>query len=265
MRIIHHEIGRDRLYKIWNSSVQTMILYSYTDGGSIVFQDKIYPMQKGALCLIRAGKQHYTMPAQPSRYDRSKIFLSEEAVSDILKLAGGDKAFHSLFAGNSVVYAQIPPEHAAQIESIYARAQMHLDNGMQAAFTQEFFGLMTWLQRFSTEQICAPSDPVTAAIAYINENYRQPITLESVCRENHVSKYHFCRKFKASVGITVMQYVLKTRLAAAENMLAAGEGAVSEVSESCGFSSVSYFCQIFKKQTGISPSEYRKQIAKNHA
>jgi len=260
MRVIHHEIGRDPLYKIWNASRGAMIIYIYTDGGSIVFQDKIYPMKKGTLCMIRAQKRHYTMPAEPSRYDRSKIFLPEEAVGDILKLTGRDQSFHSLFADNSVVYAQIPPEHADEIENIYALAQAHLENGLQAAFIQDFFNLMTWLQRYSTEQISAPADPVTAAIAYINENYRLPITLESVCRENHMSKYHFCRKFKDTVGITVMQYVLKTRLAAAKNMLTTGESAVSEVSERCGFSGVSYFCQVFKKQNGISPSEYRKRI-----
>ncbi len=258
MKIIHHEIGRDPLYKTWNSCEEVMIIYIYTDGGSIVFQDKIYPMEQGAMCFIRSKTQHYTMPAVPSQYDRSKIYISEDTVNAILKLTGQDKEFYRLFKNNSVIYAQIPPACRKDIEEIYLKAQAYLTDGFEAGFIQQFFCLMTYLKLFSTEQISTPSDAVTASIEYINQNYHLPITLDDVCRQMHMSKYHFCRKFRHSVGTTVMQYLLNTRLAAAKSMLENEDCSISEVSERCGFSSFSYFCQIFKKHSGLSPSAYKK-------
>ena len=46
MRIIHHERGRDPLYNIWNSSEECMIIYFYSGGGNVVFQNKIYPIKE---------------------------------------------------------------------------------------------------------------------------------------------------------------------------------------------------------------------------
>ncbi len=60
---------------------------------------------------------------------------------------------------------------------------------------------------------------VTRVQPYINNNYSKAISLEDICKEIHISKYHFCRKFKQVMGITVMEYILKTRVAAAKIFL----------------------------------------------
>jgi len=258
MEVIHHQIGRDPLYKIWNSCADVMIIFFYTDGGSIVFQDKIFPIKNGNLCFIRSKKQHYTMPASPSIYDRSKIFVSQEMVNEILELASCDKEFFNLFNNNSVIFAQIPEEFRKDVEDIYKKAENHLSNNFNAAFIQHFFSLMTYLKSFSVECIPSPKDAITRTVKYINQNFSLPITLDDICKEANMSKYYFCRKFKDTVGITAMQYLLNTRLASAKVFLADSNKSIFEISEQCGFSSVSYFCQIFKKYNNISPSIYRK-------
>lgn len=258
MEIIHHQIGRDPLYKIWNSCADVMIIFFYTDEGSIVFQDKIFPIKKGALCFIRSKKQHYTMPGKPSVYDRSKIFLSQEVVNEILELVYLDKEFYNLFNNNSVIFAQIPTERHKEVEEIYKKAENYLNDNFKAAFIQQFFSLMTYLKSFSIECISSPTDVITRTVKYINQNFSLPITLDDICKEVNMSKYYFCRKFKDTVGITAMQYLLNTRLASAKVFLVDSNKSISEISEQCGFSSVSYFCQIFKKYNDISPSAYRK-------
>ena len=59
--------------------------------------------------------------------------------------------------------------------------------------------------------------------------------------------------------MTVMEYVLKTRIVMASEMLKKERCSVTEVSSRCGFSSVSYFSRVFKREVGISPLEYRKR------
>ena len=101
------------------------------------------------------------------------------------------------------------------------------------------------------------------AIIYIQQHYVESITLDDICNEVYRSKYHLCRNFKRAVGMTIMEYLLKTRIAAAQNLLRSSYASIGEISEQCGFSGISYFSQIFKKTVGITPIQYRKQNQKS--
>jgi AraC-like DNA-binding protein len=56
-----------------------------------------------------------------------------------------------------------------------------------------------------------------------------------------------------------MDYILKTRIAMAKELLCEADMSVTEISESCGFSSISYFSRTFKNETGMSPLKYKKR------
>ena len=75
-----------------------------------------------------------------------------------------------------------------------------------------------------------------------------------------MSKYHFCRQFKQHIGLTVMKYILRTRITLAKIDLVKTNLSVSEISEKNGFSSVSYFCRIFNETEGCSPLQFRKKV-----
>ena len=266
MNIIHHEVGRDPLYKIWNYSTTNMILYTYSDGGSVVFRDRIYPIKKGMLCFIRSNKQHYTMPDRPEVYDRSKIFLSDDIFNRMIELFPGNSLFTKLFRNSSVIYAQIPEEQQSVVEEIYAEAARTLPNieMNSEVFVCCYLRLMRYLKQYKRQQTVVADNFMVRAVTFINNNYPCELSLEELCAEMHMSKYYFCHKFKETMGITVMEYLLKTRLAAAKDILLFTDMAIGEVSEKCGFSSVSYFCQVFRSNTGMTPGEYRKNNEENH-
>ena len=261
---MHHDIGRDKLYKIWNCCDNNMIIYIYTNGGSIVFQDAIYPMEKGTLCFIGANKQHYTMPDNPLAYDRSKIFISQQSVCDILATVADDSEFFDFFTNNTVIYAQIPICERNNVEGIFEYAERCKKENNIAAFICCFFNLMIYLKKHAIKQISVPDNLISSAIRYINENYEQPITLDDICSKIHMSKYYFSRKFKEVMGITIMEYLLNTRIAAAKNFLTSTNASIGEISKLCGFSSHSYFCQAFKHNSGITAIQYRKIRNNNH-
>ena len=58
--------------------------------------------------------------------------------------------------------------------------------------------------------------------------------------------------------MTVANYILKTRIVMAKSMLLGEAVTVGEISDKCGFSSISYFCRAFKEETGLSPKSYKK-------
>jgi AraC-like DNA-binding protein len=61
------------------------------------------------------------------------------------------------------------------------------------------------------------------------------------------------------MGMTVMEYVLATRIAEAKTLLLSEDLSISQISDRCGFSSVSFFCQVFKAKEGITAKKFRKK------
>ena len=73
------------------------------------------------------------------------------------------------------------------------------------------------------------------------------------------SAEHFIRQFKKVTGMTVANYILKTRIVMAQGMLQNSDATIGEVSEKCGFSGVYHFSRAFKQRTGQSPTEFIAQ------
>lgn len=258
MKTILHEVGKDAHFKLWHALPldENMIIYFHRGEGSIVCGESVYPIKPGALCFIGAGKYHYTMPNDPSLYDRSKIFFSSELLNGIVSLASEGKSF-SGFAYDSLVYAEIAEEERDSVVSAFYEGANEKNAAMEISVISK---LLYFIDKYSVNTEAALHGTLGGAIDYINKNLFREITIDEICREVHISKYHFCRRFKKSMGMTVMDYVLKTRIIHAKEMLEKENISVSEVSERCGFSGVSYFCRVFKDSVGMSPLKYRRSF-----
>lgn len=90
-------------------------------------------------------------------------------------------------------------------------------------------------------------------------HYEKPYRLADLAKEYGISVSSLSHQFKKITGMSVMGYVLACRLAAAKNALTMTNLPVSEVIERCGFGDSSNFSRVFRKHTGMSPSQFRKQ------
>ena len=261
MKIISHERGKDAHFKLWHAlpEEENMIIYFHSDGGSIVCRDRVYPIKKGALCFIGAGKYHYTMPSEPLVYDRSKIFISSSLLRSIVSLISDGKDF-SRFTWDSIVYAELNDTDRTLCEGIFNELDGSFSlHHKKACQTMSVVALLKLIEDNSIDGENSVSGSLGGAIDFINKNIFREITIDEICSAVHISKYHFCRRFKQNMGMTVMDYILKTRIVLAKNMLEKENTSVSEVSDRCGFSSVSYFCRVFKESVGESPLKYKKR------
>jgi AraC-like DNA-binding protein len=258
VKTILHEIGKDAHFKLWHALPldENMIIYFHEGDGSIVCGESVYPIKAGALCFIGAGKYHYTMPSDPAAYDRSKIFFSSAILQGIVSLASGEKGF-SGFAYDSLVYAEIPEAERESVVSAFFEAESEKNSAIEISVVSK---LLYYVEKYSVNTEGAACGDLGGAIDYIKKNLFKEITIDEICREVHISKYYFCRRFKETMGMTVMDYVLKTRIIHAKQMLEKENASVTDVSDRCGFSSVSYFCRVFKESVGVSPLKYRKQF-----
>ena len=95
---------------------------------------------------------------------------------------------------------------------------------------------------------------------YIDEHFKEPITLDLLAEVVHVNKYHMAHRFTRDYGISPISYLLQLRLQDSCTLLRTTNHSLSQIAHIVGFSSPSYFSQIFRKSMGMTPSDYRAQI-----
>ena len=105
---------------------------------------------------------------------------------------------------------------------------------------------------------------IKKALDFINNNYRDEITLENVAESVHLSRIYFHNLFKSSVGQTVHRYILNKRMDEAKRRLFSTTDSIGEIAMHSGFSSQSYFNYIFRKETGMTPRQYKEKMSKNY-
>lgn len=98
---------------------------------------------------------------------------------------------------------------------------------------------------------------IKKALNYIHDNYTSDITLECVADILFINAAYFSDLFKKEVGKTFVEYVTNLRIQEAKSLLEIQELKVSEIAGMVGYKEDSYFIRVFKKYTGMTPSEYR--------
>lgn len=93
---------------------------------------------------------------------------------------------------------------------------------------------------------------------YIDEHFKENITLDMLAQITHVSKYYMVHAFSEEYGISPINYMVSKRIEEAKHLLKNDDYTMALISRMLGFSSPSYFSQTFKKVTGMSPNAYRK-------
>jgi AraC-like DNA-binding protein len=103
----------------------------------------------------------------------------------------------------------------------------------------------------------APVAPrLHAAITHVAKHFLRPIPESEVALLCNMSPSRFCREFKAAYQMTFVEYVATYRMEQAKRLLANPSMPVADVAAAVGFNDPSYFTRVFRRQEGVSPSEY---------
>jgi two-component system, response regulator YesN len=94
---------------------------------------------------------------------------------------------------------------------------------------------------------------------YIQAHYHESLSLSDIAKHFHFSPSYLSNYFSTHSKEGFIEYLNRIRIEAAMTLLSQYDIPISKVSEQVGFSDHSYFCRVFKKQTGYSPSQYRRK------
>ncbi|MBB4301455.1 YesN/AraC family two-component response regulator [Rhodobium orientis] len=156
----------------------------------------------------------------------------------------------------------LPPALARQIDAL-ASQRLDLDSHFQM---QEMLCQMTDVLFEATETGGAhASDHIQDVLNYIERNMHKGVTLEDAADFAHISPCYLSRLFRKEMDMTFISYLKTQRIERAKELLRESDLPITNISLDLSFQDANYFCKAFKKEVGLSPSEYRRKYRRRQA
>lgn len=103
-----------------------------------------------------------------------------------------------------------------------------------------------------------PDERFGKVLEYINNHYTEDISAKDISKKFGYDETYFCRRFKEATGITTMNYIRILRLELAQKLLKETNESISNISWKCGYADTHYFSNCFKRQFGMTPTQFRE-------
>ena len=108
-------------------------------------------------------------------------------------------------------------------------------------------------------QIVSGNRQCASVKRYIDLHFKEALTLEQLAEDAHMNKYYLSHAFKREYGISPINYMITKRIEESKYLLAETDLSMSQIAQLLGFSSPSYFSQVFRRTQAVTPVEYRQR------
>lgn len=150
-------------------------------------------------------------------------------------------------------------EKAYQLLDLYSVECEQLQT-IEEVHRLQYIMLMDFCQRAGNAKIPPNiSSEIYRCVTYIRNHTNRPLNIDDVARHINRSRSYLMRRFKAETGVQVNVYITRCKLEEACDLLIYGTESLSAISAYLGYSSQSYFQNVFKKEYGMTPMQYRNQ------
>ena len=198
----------------------------------------------GALALIPPGQWHALSFASSSEQRYQRLLVTQPLKS----------------ANDTICFTY--PAHPAFLASVMDELNRELQQ-VSPASSRQVQLLLNWLYAAakppSAPAQMAASSKTARILHQMEETCHLPFSLESIAAASGLSKFHFSRHFKESVGQTPLQFVISCRMERARQLLLASEQSVSDIAGLCGYKSATQFHAVFTRHSGSTPKRFREQ------
>ncbi|MBY9080620.1 helix-turn-helix domain-containing protein [Paenibacillus sp. HN-1] len=262
----------DRLcYPHWHKEIE--IIYVSRGTVDLGVNDMPIRMQEGDIHFVAGGDVHYVLVSPGS--ERIIIQFDLSLFQELSMPAAGGYSLREMFSGMEHAGRNWPAGLMDRMRRLIL--DIHLENtgGSEGyvyiikARLLEMLALIirevprSGAQRQSKLSVQSSTksretlEKLQRIFAYVEQHYREPVTLGEVAGHMGFSPYYFTKLFKRSTGMTFIAFLNEYRLSKAKWMLLSGDAPMAEIAEAAGFGSVKTFHHLFKESAGISPMKYR--------
>lgn len=245
-------------YFNWNQGriLQEFQLNYITEGSGVLETDTgRYQIKPGTLMIIRPGARHRYKPKRKSGWVENYIGFDGELAHSFLS--------KSVFTQNQfVIQCGIREEILDTYYKIFDLVQQENPGFQQIAsgLILKMLGYIVAIDKqrnFSGTHI---EKVIQEVRFHMRKNIDQKVDLKELAAEHHIGYAYLRKMFKKYTGISPHQYHLDMKMMGARELILTTEKSIKEISFDLGFESIYYFSRLFKKKTGLNPSELRKEI-----
>lgn len=213
--------------------------------------------------VVHAGNMVIYRPKEPQRYiyygkEQTEVYwvhFTGSNVKNILRSYGITDHMRVIPTGTSLDYPRIFKMMIRELQ----RCQTHYPEFLTMLLHQ----LLILIHRELTREHKLKNEyldtEMELAIQFFNDNYNTEVNIEAYAASRGMSVSWFIRNFKQYTHTTPMQYLVSRRITNAQMLLETTNYNITEIGRIVGYDNPLYFSRIFRKQKGVSPSEYRKQ------
>lgn len=135
-----------------------------------------------------------------------------------------------------------------------------LSKNNDLALMSDLYGLCSELNKIYQKSYFPKDKRMTDAEKYINTHFAENNCIAEAVRHSSLTRRRFNDLFKGCFGLTPNRYLTSLKINYAKNLISTNYFNISQIAEMCGFSDMYYFCKVFKSETGITPTEYKRSI-----
>lgn len=230
-------------------------IYLFIEGDSkYIVEGNSYTLEPYDIILIKKHEMHRVYHNSPTPYKRIVLSVSPEFF--VLNHCTEYEQYFTdtlIGTGNKIVAELV---QSSGLYDAFLRLKKYSDKCSDKsspvinATITEILYLISTINEFSSADII--KNPIKNVIMYINNHYTENIKLDELEKKFFISKYHICRLFKQTTGLTVHEYVTSKRLIHACELKANGIK-LGDAASLSGFSCYSAFYKAYLKQYGVSP------------
>ena len=254
----------------WHEAIE--IIYVLGEKLSVGINNKVYSLFPGDILFIGMGDVHYFIPEGIN--SKRLIVQFEISVLDSFYNLLMDMKFttphinkNTLFKTKTDLYYNITM-HLELIKQEYLNHSKFSPLVIKARLYDILSIILKDLPMESYSQVeklkqLKKLERLEKVYEYVENNYKEQITLEEISNIANFSLYHFTRFFKEATGITFKEYLNSYKISKAYSLLINSSNTISEIAYECGFESIKTFNRLFKLYNGCSPTQLKKQYLRN--
>lgn len=231
----------------------TELFFIVSGKGQFLIQDQFFPVGINNLVIINPNVLHTedSLNAQPLEY----IVLGIDGI-ELANDENSNGQFSILDHMESVEISGCLRNILREME----QKNTGYEDVCQAYMEILIIRLMrsTTLSVPSEPQISSGNRQCAAVRRYIDLHFKEPLTLEQLAEESHMNKYYLSHAFKREYGTSPINYMISRRIEESKYLLAETDLSMTQIAQLLGFSSLSYFSQVFRRTQSVSPLEYRQ-------
>ena len=218
----------------------------------------------GVETIVSAGHMVIYRPKEEQKYyyygvDQTEVYWVHFTGRDVKKLLhryGIEDHVHVIHTGTALEYKYLFLQMIQELKLCKADYEDLLVNHLHHLLIRIHRTLLT--EPYSKSRTHAKD--FDEAVQYFHKNYHTEINIIEYAAAHHMSVSWFIRGFKEYTDSTPTQYILSLRISNAQILLETTDYNITEIAEIVGYENPLYFSRLFKKQVGVSPSDFRKQL-----